>query len=137
MDFTSCLCETTTPNSKAVLKGLFMKIRRGVMGALPSAMVTFLCVLLLGSLVNVAGADDKSTKIDPDAAANYAKLAKSISPDRLSASIKFLSGIHYPVAADPGQPIVDANSRMAGTPGADQARDYVKAQLSQILGASA
>lgn len=126
-----------------------MKIRRGVKGerqgaparlpglcALPSAIILFLCVLLLGSLVNPAGADDKSTKIDPEASANYETLAKSISPDRLSDTVKFLSGIHYQVDADPGTPSVDANSRMAGTPGGDQARDYVKAQLSQILGAS-
>src|SRR3569833_3324396 len=137
VDSTSCLCETATPNSKAVPKGLFMKIRRGVMGALPSARVMFLCVLLLGSLVTVAGADDKSTKIDPDAQTNNGKLAKSISPERLSGSIKTLSGIHYAIPADPGQPAVDANSRMAGTPGADQARDYIKGQLSEMLGASA
>ena len=137
MDSTSCLCETTTPNSKAVPKGLFMMIRRGVMGALPSAMVLFLCVLLLGSLVTVAGADDKSTKIDPDAARpNYRQACRNpISPDRLSASHTRPSAAStITIAADPGQPAVDANSRMAGTPGADQARDYVKGELSKILG---
>jgi hypothetical protein len=112
-----------------------MKIRRGVMGALLSAMVPLLCVLLLSFVAGVTRADDKSTKIDPQAADNYAKLAKSISPDRLSDTIKFLSGIHYTIPADTGQPAIEANSRMAGTPGADQAREYIKGQLSGILGA--
>lgn len=114
-----------------------MMVRRGVMGAFPSAMVMVVCVYLLGILAGGAAADDKSSKIDPDAAANYTTLAKSISPDRLSSAIRFLSGIQYPIPSDPGEPALTANSRLAGTPGADQARDYIKGQLSSILGAGA
>ena len=105
-------------------------------GALPAFhFFSRLCLLLtLLGLTAAARADTAKIKVDPEAAKNYVALAGGVSPARLSKTIADLSGIHYNVPNQPaGAPVV-AHSRMAGTPGGDQARAYVLAQMQQILG---
>ena len=97
-----------------------------------------LCLLMALGLtlgMTTARADQTKIKVDPEAARNYVVLAGGVSPARLSKTIADLSGIHYTIPNQPAGAPVIAHSRMAGTPGGDQARAYVLAQMKQILGA--
>ncbi len=101
----------------------------------------FFCRCLLMALALMpcltgARADQPKIKVDPEAARNYVALAGGVSPARLSRTIADLSGIHYSVPNQPAGAPVIAHSRMAGSPGGDQARAYVLAQMKQILGAA-
>ncbi|MBV9851636.1 MAG: M28 family peptidase [Armatimonadetes bacterium] len=106
-----------------------MKIRRSLSLALLS-----LAALLSLTLAASAQQDDNTIKVDPNAAGHYKTLAAGVQPARLQATVRALSGIHYPLPAMPGVAPTLAYSRLAGTPGGDQARDYVKAQMQAILG---
>ena len=111
-----------------------MKIRRApVVLSLPVVLLS-LATLLSLAVPTLAQQDDNTIKVDPTAAANYKSLAKSVQPARLQQSVRYLAGIHYALPATPGGSSTLAYSRMAGTPGGDQARDYVKSQLQQIVG---
>ena len=82
-----------------------------------------------------AGRHSTKIKVDPEAAKNYVALAGGVSPARLAKTISDLSRIQYPVPNQPAGAPVIAHSRVAGTPGGDQARAYVLAQFKQIFGA--
>ncbi len=92
-----------------------------------------LCLLCALSLP--IRAQDTKIKVDPDAAKNYVALAQGVSPARLSRTIADLSGIHYLVPNQPASAPVTAYSRVAGTPGGDAARAYVRGQFNAIFGA--
>ena len=81
-----------------------------------------------------ADAASDAAKVDPDAAANYAKFAHGVQAARLQDTINKLAGIRYTVPASANGPAVVANSRVAGTPGGEQAHQYVQAQFSAIFG---
>ena len=74
-------------------------------------------------------------QVDPDAASNYGLLGRGVQAARLQKTVSDLASIHYTIPASGGAPAVTAASRVAGTPGGDEARQYVQAQLSQVLGA--
>ncbi|BDI31957.1 hypothetical protein CCAX7_40080 [Capsulimonas corticalis] len=114
-----------------------MMIRRRAARKAPRLLTLLGSLLfLLSSIAAVSGqtGSDK-VQVDPEAKRNYRSLSDSVQPARLAASVSDLSGIHYAMPAAPGGPALVANSRAAGTPGADQARDYVLAQFRTILGA--
>ena len=90
---------------------------------------------LLCALPLTGHAQDTKIKVDPDAAKNYVALANGVSPARLSQTIADLSGIHYAVPNQPASAPVTAFSRVAGTPGGEQARAYVREQFNAIFGA--
>ena len=102
-----------------------------------ASLLPVLCLLSLALLVLALPGHAQQTKIkvDPDAASNYRTLAASISPARLSQTIADLSAIHYAVPNQPTSAPVTAYSRVAGTPGGDQARVYVRQQFDAIFGA--
>jgi len=91
-------------------------------------------VLCLLSLALPGHAQQTKIKVDPDAARNYRTLAAGISPARLTQTIADLSGIHYAVPNQPASAPVTAYSRVAGTPGGDAARTYVRQQFNTIFG---
>lgn len=91
-------------------------------------------VLCLLSLALPGHAQQTKIKVDPDAARNYRTLAAGISPARLTQTIADLSGIHYVVPNQPASAPVTAYSRVAGTPGGDAARAYVRQQFNTIFG---
>ncbi len=91
-------------------------------------------VLCLLSALLPAQAQDTKIKVDPDAAKNYVALANGVSPARLSQTIADLSGIHYAVPNQPASAPVMAYSRVAGTPGGNTARAYVRGQFNAIFG---
>ena len=95
----------------------------------------FLLAALLTAAPTHAQQDDNTIKIDPAAAANYKALAAGVQPARLQQTVRALSAIHYTLPPVPGVPGTEAFSRVAGTPGGDQARKYVHDQLQSILGA--
>ncbi|MDQ2798166.1 MAG: M28 family peptidase, partial [Armatimonadota bacterium] len=95
--------------------------------------VLALLLLLLSGLAAQAE-QSKELKVDPEAARNYSVLANGVSAARLAGTIRQLSGIKYNVPSGPGLPPVVANSRLAGTPGGDQAQNYVRAQFQKIFG---
>ena len=110
-----------------------MKSFRRASGVSAVRIFFWLCLALLAV---TASADDKSKiKVDPEAAKNYVSLAAGVSPARLSKTIADLSRIQYPVPNQPAGAEVVAHSRVAGTPGGDQARDYVKQAFRNIFGA--
>ena len=112
-----------------------MKSFRRAPGASASLFQLFSCLCLFSTLcMSGAGADTTKIKVDPEAAKNYVALAGAVSPARLSQTISDLSSIHYAVPNQPAGAPVTAHSRMAGTPGGDQARAYVLNQFRQILG---
>jgi len=114
-----------------------MKICRRV-SLFPHALLMAACVVLSAILPICAQADSadvNKSKVDPDARPHYLSLSKSIDPGRLSSTIHSLAGIHYPLAATNGAPAVDNYSRLAGSPGGDQAETYARTQLEDILGA--
>ena len=92
----------------------------------------FVCLLSLAVLPGHA--QDAKIKVDPEAAKNYALLASGVSPARLFQTIADLSGIHYAVPNQPAAAPVSAYSRVAGTPGGDAARAYVRRQFNAIFG---
>jgi len=94
-----------------------------------------LLMLLASGWATEARADQAKIKVDPEAAKNYVALAGGVSPARLSQTIADLSRIQYAVPNQPAGAPVIAHSRMAGTPGGDQARAYVRGQFQQIFGA--
>ncbi|MDQ2798851.1 MAG: M28 family peptidase, partial [Armatimonadota bacterium] len=113
-----------------------MKSFRRAPGAHVSLVYVFSCLCLLSTLISSAArADTTKIKVDPEAAKNYVALAGGVSPARLSKTISDLSRIQYAVPNQPAGAPVIAHSRMAGTPGGDQARAYVLAQFQQIFGA--
>ena len=95
--------------------------------------LSFLCLLTVAA--GSAHAQQTKIKVDPEAARNYKLLASGVSAARLSQTIAALSGIQYAVPNQPAGAPVIAHSRVAGTPGGDQARAYVRDQFRQILGA--
>ncbi len=95
--------------------------------------LSVLCLLCALSLPSRA--QDAKIKVDPDAAKNYLSLAQGVSPARLSQTIAALSGIHYTVPNQPASAPVTAYSRVAGTPGGEQAQAYVRRQFNAIFGA--
>ena len=109
-----------------------MKSFRRLIGVTPFfpalSVVCLLCALL------PAQAQETKIKVDPDAAKNYVALANGVSPARLSQTIADLSGIHYLVPNQPAPAPVTAYSRVAGTPGGDIARAYVRGQFNAIFG---
>ncbi len=113
-----------------------MKSFRHAPGA--SALRVFSWLCLFSTLFAATAQADQSTKIkvDPEAARNYVSLAAGVSPARLSKTIADLSRIQYTVPNQPAGAEVIAHSRVAGTPGGDQARDYVKQAFRNIFGAA-
>ncbi len=104
-------------------------------GRIPRAFrLCFVLLPLLSALVSPAARAQQSAKIkiDPEARQNYEAFAREVQPSRLQSDINRLAGISYPIPESGG---AVANSRMAGTPGGDQARDYVEAQFKAIFGA--
>ncbi len=93
------------------------------------------CLCLLTALSAPVSAQTPKVKIDPEAAQNYKTLAAGISPARLAKTIADLSAISYPVPNQPAGAPVTAHSRLAGTPGGDQARAYVRGEFQKIFGA--
>ncbi len=91
------------------------------------------CLCLLGALMP-GHAQDTKIVVDPDAAKNYVALSQGVSPARLSQTISDLSGIHYAVPHQPAAAPVTAYSRVAGTPGGDAARTYIRQQFNAIFG---
>jgi len=79
--------------------------------------------------------DGTQIKTDPEAAANYKLLSGQVSPSNLAQTVDALSAIHYNIPQLPGAPAGVAYSRMAGTPGGDQALGYVRSQFQNIFGA--
>jgi hypothetical protein len=112
-----------------------MKSFRRSLGATQTLLLALFCFCLLGVLSQPGQAQDTKIKVDPDAAKNYVALAKGVSPARLSQTITDLSGIHYAVPNQPAAAPVTAYSRVAGTPGGDMARSYVRQQFNTIFGA--
>ena len=99
------------------------------------APIHFLSFCLLVLLAHGAGADTSTKiKVDPEAAKNYVSLSQGVDPARIAQTIHDLSAIQYPIPNQPGGAPVIAHSRVAGTPGGDQARAYVVAQFKQIFG---
>ena len=95
------------------------------------------CLCLLGAMLPALPGQAQDTtkiKVDPEAAQNYVALAKGVSPARLSQTINDLSGIHYAVPNQPAAAPVTAYSRVAGTPGGEAARTYVRQQFNAIFG---
>ena len=98
----------------------------------PASLLPVLCLLFLAL---PGHAQQTKIKVDPDAAKNYIALAAGVSPMRLSQTITDLSGIHYAVPNQPATAPVTAHGRVAGTPGGEQARAYVRQQFNLIFGA--
>ncbi len=112
-----------------------MKSPRRPAGAIMFVSRAFSVLCLLGALSLPGHAQDAAKiKVDPDAAKNYVALANGVSPARLSQTIADLSGIHYAVPNQPANAPVTAFSRVAGTPGGDLARAYVRRQFNAIFG---
>ncbi len=110
-----------------------MKTSRRSDGAIfPTRVLLALCLLL--SALTPGNAQTTKIKVDSDAAKNYVSLAGGVSPARLSQTISDLSGIHYAVPNQPAAAPVTAHSRVAGTPGGDQARAYVRRQFNSVFG---
>jgi len=111
-------------------------LRRPARPAAVLARLFCLPSVLLFALAAGARADSNKIKVDPEAARNYVALSAGVSPARLSKTIADLSRIQYDVPNQPaGAPVV-AHSRMAGTPGGDQARAYVRQAFGNIFGAA-
>nr|MDQ2688117.1 M28 family peptidase [Armatimonadota bacterium] len=98
------------------------------------ALFAVLTFSLAPSPVRADAASD-AAKVDPTAAVNYTKLAHGIQAARLQDAINKLSDIHYTIPASADGPAVTAYSRVAGTPGGEQAHQYVQGQFNQIFGA--
>ena len=113
-----------------------MKSFRRIPREIAAARACFAVCLLLPIFLTAARAGDTKIKIDPEAARNYVALSKAISPARLSQTISDLSNVQYPILNQPLGASVIAHSRVAGTPGGDIARAYVRQQFQQIFGAS-
>ncbi len=112
-----------------------MKSFRRTDGVAPFLFRAFSSLCLLGALTLPGYAQQDKIKVDPDAAKNYVALSQGVSPARLSQTISDLSGIHYAVPNQPAAAPVTAYSRVAGTPGGDAARAYVRQQFNAIFGA--
>jgi hypothetical protein len=122
----------TTPETSLLKKMTSMKIL-----ILRRVLLLLTAVLSLASLTAIptrAQQDDTTVKVDPVAAQNYRTLAAAVQPAGLQKTVQDLAGIHYAIPSLPGVPQTLAYSRVAGTPGGDQARQYVQSQLQQILG---
>ena len=112
-----------------------MKSFRRAPGASVFRLFSWLCCLAVLCAAPSVRADDTKIKIDPEAAKNYVALSQAINTSRLAQTITDLSAIQYPVPNQPLQAPVTAHSRVAGTPGGDQARAYVLQQFQGIFGA--
>ena len=111
-----------------------MMSSRRILRETASAFRVSLSVSLLFLCLSGARAADSKIKVDPEAARNYVALSQAISSARLSQTVTDLSNIQYPVLNQPPGAPVTAHSRVAGTPGGDIARAYVKQQFTQIFG---
>ena len=112
-----------------------MKSFRRTSGATEFISRVFLVLCLLSTLPLPGYAQATKIKVDPDAAKNYVALANGVSSARLSKTIADLSDIHYTVPNQPAAAPVVAYTRVAGTPGGDAARVYVRQQFNAVFGA--
>ena len=87
-------------------------------------------------LAVTAQTTDIKNQVDPEAAVAYHRLSDGVSPLRIQQTIAKLSSITYTIHGDDHEPDIIANSRIAGTPGGDQARQYVFDQFNSIFGAA-
>ena len=108
----------------------FMKTRRAPRAL--ALVLSALAALLFAAPTHAQ--NDNTIKVDPNAAAHYKTLAAAIQPARIRQTVRDLSDIHYPLPALPGVAAGEAYSRIAGTPGGDQARRYVHDQMQATLG---